>query len=846
MYLKSKMRLLGMSALVGAGLVAATSASAYNVRLGGVDIVVDTITSAGVTVRTTDIEDFNLSEGNGGNVSTVQERTFMGAVSDCGSVAEPGTTAHVYGGMCGSTGTPYARSVNGDDGRLNFGESGDLMSGTVKFTSDISADLSNSIRAFARVRGFYDAVLGDDGSYARGEGTADKGEGVAVAHLDLLDAYVSADLELAGNPVQVRLGKQVINWGEATFILGGNSVFSPIDIPSIRKPGAEIKDALLPVEALYASMALPYDLTLEAYVGGSDKFTLDVGGTAFAGSDVAQRGNGFTANDVTMIGGGEYAGMRAPCSYNNEFQAFAMPDVHAITAAIQGAVDCDVVADIFDRDYTEDKRSANPYDYSGMARADDQDNDGDTMGVAVRWYSEALNSTEFGFYYQKYQSRLPYVTVVSNGPELGIVTQGAFSGGTGRGTFPASHARDDANDNSVANCGANLGANIAAYDGVTVRDPNGLASVARSISNSIEGNSSQKNYLNADGEDVTLAEAIQIACIGIHGATTGVYVDSGDASNSDANTTGAFLTGHSYLSPVYGGLELKLTYPEDIEVMGMSFNTTAFGWGIQGDFAYREEMPLQIDTDSLTAAGLVTACYFTMGGGSEAVFVGRSTQRLRDAGSAQCQQNRYEHLNTIEEEVFNWDIGTTATFTRSNPVVSFLGADIGILLTEFAGVYAEDIEDESEYGSYLEMNKSSTPTERALLTATGVPLASKCTGGSDLPLGSLFALDPREFGECRPTASSWGAVALGRLVYNNFMGTPFNISPTIVYRAGIDGYSPTPAGSWVQDAGSASFSVGVDYQEWAGSLSYTNNFGPQQYTKNKDMDYMSVSVSRAF
>ena len=830
MYLKNKMRLLGMSALVGAGLVAATSASAYEVRLGGIDILVDTITSAGVTVRTTDIEDFNLSEGNGGNVSTVQEGTFLGTAADCGSIAEPGSVAHVYGGVCNSSGVPYARSVNGDDARLNFGESGDLMSGTVKFTSDISADLSNSIRAFARVRGFYDAVLGDDGSYARGEGTVDKGEGVAVAHLDLLDAYVSADLELAGNPVQVRLGKQVINWGEATFILGGNSVFSPIDVPSIRKPGAEIKDALLPVEALYASMALPYDLTLEAYVGGSDKFTLDVGGTAFAGSDVAQRGNGFTANDVTLIGGGKYAGARAPCSYNDEFQA-AFPDVHAITAAIQGAVDCDVAADIFDRDNTEDKRSANPYDYNVMARADDQDNDGDTMGLAVRWYSEALNSTEFGFYYQKYQSRLPYVTIVSNGPELGVVTQGAFSGATGRGTFPASHVVD-----GEADCQANLGANIAAYDGITVRDPNGLASVARQTSISIESDETQRTYINADDAVVTLAEAIQIACIGIHG----------DTSGADANTTGAFVTGHSYLSPVYGGLELKLTYPEDIEVMGMSFNTTAFGWGIQGDFAYREEMPLQIDTDSLTAAGLITACYFSMGGGNEAVFVGRSTQRLRDAGSAQCQQDRYEHLNTIEEEVFNWDIGTTATFTRSNPVVGFLGADIGILLTEFAGVYAEDIEDESEYGSYHQMNANSTPTDLALLTATGVPLASKCTAGSDLPLGSLFALDPREFGECRPTASSWGAVALGRLVYNNFMGTPFNISPTIVYRAGIEGYSPTPAGSWVEDAGSASFSIGVDYQEWAGSLSYTNNFGPQQYTKNKDMDYMSVSVSRAF
>lgn len=833
--LKSKMRLLGVSALVGAGLLAAGPADAYNLRLGGIDVQLDTTASVGVTVRATDIETFNLSGTNGGNLSTVDELTVLDGDGSCGSVAVPEAGALAYGGICSSTGTPYARSINGDDGRLNFADGGDLMSGTVKFVTDISADLTDNIRGFARVRGFYDAVLADDGSYARGRGTDGKGESIAVMHLDLLDAYLSADLDLAGNPLNIRLGKQVINWGEATFIPGGNSVFSAIDVPALRKPGAEIKDALLPVEALYASLALPYDLTLEAYIGGSDKLVLDVGGTPFAGSDVAQLGNGFT--EKVFIGGGIYAGTRAPCSYNGEFAAAGLADVDAITAAVKAAIDCTVAADVFDRDNDERKRAANPYDYSVMTRGEDDDLNGSSSGIALRWYSEALNSTEFGFYYQKYQSRLPYVTTVTHGPEFGFTTQGNFSGATGRGTFPASFTNVTAPgvDATTADCGVNLGANIAAYDAITVRDPNNLANAARTAVNAIDGDAAQKPYINAADAPMTLAEAINIACIGIHGDTDGTDIP-----------TGAFATGHSYFGPTYGGIELKLTYPEDIEVVGMSFNTTVLGWGIQGEVAYREEMPLQIDTDSLTAAALITACYFSMGGKSEPVFVGRSTQRLRDPGSAQCQQNRYEHVNFIEEEVLNWDIGTTATFTRSNPVINFLGADIGILLTEFAGVYAEDIEDESDYGHYTQMNATATAMDLALLTSTGVPLASKCTAGSDLPLGSLFALDPQPFGKCRPTASSWGAVLLGRLTYNNFMGSAFNVSPTVIYRQGLEGMSPTPAGSWIEDAGTASFSVAVDYQQWAGSLSYTNNFGPQIHTKQKDMDYVSLSVSRAF
>ena len=71
----------------------------------------------------------------------------------------------------------------------------------------------------------------------------------------------------------------MINWGEATFIPGGNSAFNPIDVAALRRPGAEIKEALLPVEALYGSIAVTQDLSLEAYVGGWEHYRLEAGGT---------------------------------------------------------------------------------------------------------------------------------------------------------------------------------------------------------------------------------------------------------------------------------------------------------------------------------------------------------------------------------------------------------------------------------------------------------------------------------------------------------------------------------------------------------------------------------------
>ena len=34
-------------------------------------------------------------------------------------------------------------------------------------------------------------------------------------------------------PYQLKVGRQVLNWGESTFVLGGNSVFNPIDVNAL-------------------------------------------------------------------------------------------------------------------------------------------------------------------------------------------------------------------------------------------------------------------------------------------------------------------------------------------------------------------------------------------------------------------------------------------------------------------------------------------------------------------------------------------------------------------------------------------------------------------------------------
>jgi hypothetical protein len=47
-------------------------------------------------------------------------------------------------------------------------------------------------------------------------------------------------------------------------------------------------------------------------------------------------------------------------------------------------------------------------------------------------------------------------------------------------------------------------------------------------------------------------------------------------------------------------VRFMLEYPEDIQMFGFSFNTTLGDFSLQGELAYRPDMPLQIDTQDLT------------------------------------------------------------------------------------------------------------------------------------------------------------------------------------------------------------------------------------------------------
>ncbi|MCH1541909.1 MAG: DUF1302 domain-containing protein [Alphaproteobacteria bacterium] len=940
---KSKLRLLGVSALVGAGLVAAGPANAYNFKLGTVDVQIDTVASVGLSFRVEDRDTNLLASGNGGplfgpkgdTAYTEQNRfsalqglfnlgqTAKGldpeaAGNDYGTYGDAGDFCKQYGTYCYSnSGDPdysgitpalgadyinrgddanyaYSSSINRDDGRLNF-DNGDLTGGTLKATFDIEARRGN-ITAFARLNAFYDAVLMDEGSFERA-GLNDNGEDDAGMNLQLLDAYVSADMNLMGMPLMVRAGKQVINWGEATFVPGGNSAFNSFDLAALRRPGAEIKEALLPVNAIYGSLAVTRDLTIEAYFGGWEELKIDPGGSPFAGGDSVNPGNTATET-AAFLASGSYGYADSglfPCSAENIDRLSTMTQKFRAKLLAEEIVDCstgtqgvDVLLGYNDENHPlastttfEERFRGNEFTGGITYRSTSADEEGDqAYGLAVRYYAENLNSTEFGLYYQKYDSRIPYFTTRTTGkPNVTFKTTGAFSGPAGRGVYaygcdtldgftdetpPATvqgliDAHPTRSDDAVEDFGSNSFSQttlLAVTPDIVVNDPHNLVGQFRALYADDTAFAEQVNGTIQEGAlDTTVAAntldaVMQAYCaMSVNAEALNAAAMSHDpAGNYDAS--GQMQTGE--LSLAIGGnygendTVYYAEYPE-IEVMGASFNTTMFGWGVQGEVAYRPDMPLYLDSDAGAIGSIIANCGFHTAGGLASTFNGMSTQRFatinqeNSAGSACTDTSQdiraYEYM-----DVYNWDIGTTATFTRSNPVISALGADLGILLTEFAAVVVDGIEDYS------------SPTGKASVadgTDYNVLFANQCTSGSSIPLGSVFGLAPRG-AECRPTNEAYGAVLFGQLQYNNVFGTPIALQPTLVYSTGLSGRAPAPAGSWREDNSTLGLSLNFSYLgKVSGSIAYRMHDtkevdGRPIYSSNHDQDTLSLNVSYAY
>jgi len=264
----------------------------------------------------------------------------------------------------GEHGTAY--SVNGDDGNLNYDG---IFANVLKYTTEIELRYKQ-FGMFVRGYGFYDTE-NEDGTRLRTELTDGALDRVG-SRAELLDAFIWFDFDMGSMPVNFRLGRQVLSWGESTYIQNGINAINPIDVSAIRVPGAELKEAFLPVGMAYLSMGLTENITFETFYQYEwEKTHIDPPGSYFSTNDFAGAGG-----EAVFIGFSDF-----PDIAQNPITAF-MP-------------------------YLD-------HQAFGVPRLNTREADDDGQyGAAIRVFAPALNETEFGFYYMNYHSRLPTINATT-------------------------------------------------------------------------------------------------------------------------------------------------------------------------------------------------------------------------------------------------------------------------------------------------------------------------------------------------------------------------------------------------------------------------------------------------
>ena len=154
-----------------------------------------------------------------------------------------------------------AWSINGDDGNLNF-DQGDLVSLNAKVTHELDVKW-RQFGFFGRMYYFYDfAIMTFDPERT---GFTENAKRRAGMNIRLLDAYLTGDFKPFDKPLSLRIGNQVLNWGESTFIQNGINVINPVDVSLLRVAGAELREALVAVPMISLNAGITRNLSLEGF-----------------------------------------------------------------------------------------------------------------------------------------------------------------------------------------------------------------------------------------------------------------------------------------------------------------------------------------------------------------------------------------------------------------------------------------------------------------------------------------------------------------------------------------------------------------------------------------------------
>ena len=759
---RNSCRSLGFSRYVVPSFLAATaSLSAVEFENDTVEGNLDTTLSFGASFRTTDADPDNIGIANGGK----------------------------------------RYSVNGDDANLNY-DTG-LFSDVAKGTHDLELGFKNLPDLGLFMRGTYFI----DFENIRGDSPlSDAAKREVGRDIELLDAYLSYDLPIS-TPVNIRLGNQVINWGESTFIQNGINVINPIDLTKYRVPGSELREALRPVPLLSASVQMTDNLTLEGfYQFKHEEMEIDPSGSYFSLKDTV--GPGATH---AMIGFGSFGQPNWESMVDNPLYGLLEGVPAKLPTISNPGFNPALPPSAANAPFLPSNAAGIPKASSRRASDDGQ------FGFALRYFAEELNETEFGFYFINYHSRLPY-----------------FGATTGRNILAELQP-------AISQVKAGLGQ----VDGLMAEVNGGLAQVGGGLTE-VEAGLAQLNGAitqleAADPNSAQLAElrAQHAAALGQQQGLLAKQAElNGSKAQLDAQQstlTGQLASLQTSLPQLYAGTaRYFLEYPEDIQLYGISFNTElgATGISVQGELSYRNDMPLQIDDVELLIAGL-TPANPTLSDIGLIPVVDTNGDGVPDMGNpawkaVSMTQLGYQDFNSYVKGHERFDVWQPQ-FTVTKLFGPTAGASQWVLVGEAAATIVPDLPSKDK----LRFDGPGT-------ALSGNPLAPTILSGAG------HARDRYEPADAFAGDFSWGYRLAARFDYTNVFGG-VNLSPAIAFAHDVDGITPGPIGNFLQDRKSVTVGVTATYQNsWQGSIKYTEYFGNEAYNLMADRDFLSAMVQYSF
>ncbi|MES1943116.1 hypothetical protein PC39_03297 [Salinisphaera sp. PC39] len=736
---------------------------------------------------------------------------------------------------------PGAHSANHDDGNLNFDQY-DVTQSLAQVKQDLSLEWGRW-EFFTRYLYFYDHTNDDKGQYYPNVVTVDtaspidgnvttasqaRGEAATIDFDDLpkqgnletlkgrsfrlLDFNLSGFVELPftdGHRLDIKVGRQSINWGEST-LLAVNSLNSinPPNQAALYRPGfLALDEVLVATDAFKVATYLTDSVSIEAFYQ-----------YAWQGAEIPAQGTFLSTVDLGVGEAGFLENGQTARTLNIGFGQVPEDPTFDPDSELSGE---GAGQPIGDSDYgiqrlEQTLLSAVANTGSTIPLRDPAEpEDGGQYGVALTWFAPDFNNgTEFRFYYANYHSRLPYLSFYAGQPSC------AAAGTTGR---------------------------LQPTRGGTV----GLLGVLGSC---------------PDSDVAYFTDALTSASLG--GTTLPpevLDVLSGLAGVAGGDGRGDTGSAYRLDSP-----EAQLEYPEDIKMFGISFNTSFGDISMQGEIAYRPNLPLQVDDIDLAFAALNVAAppgcdapteTCAPGSAEDGTVIGVPGADLAELSGRRRAfpdfVSRYrgteyltpgEYIRGYERfQVLQYNLGATYIIGPGN----WLRTDQIIMLFEVGATQILDFPDRCELqiegpGTFTHASPGTDGTGTP--SVDGVAAGDVCAPADTSPMDGADGVrfNPTQQKDGFTTAFSWGYRIVAILRYENILPS-ISIEPTIILGHDVDGTAPGPGENFIEGRQQYIANIEIRYgQRWSAAVGYAVFRGGKPFNLMADRDYAQVGLRYRF